>query len=289
MQRSLRGADAGSQRAGTAAGNVNDGFVRGGLIQGAEEALRLGQQIVGVIVVGFDEHVVDAEAIIAQGAEEIGYMLLLKSDALKEIKKRRGVRVRRVVESNLVRLRAFLVTEGLLAEISDPAVQLQVNAIEIVEFRGEGEDFRDERCARLKRLRIGRFVELADIERAGTGFVYFDLDEFRIAALKNFAEGDCRLAAGRCSGVNWKRRKVARCSREKNGNRSGEHESERKMSAWAKHLQFGLRAASGSARAEARRGAGRKDVAAAIRSRTLEAWAWHKATAKASAASGGSG
>ena len=73
----LGGADAGGECAGATAGNIHDAFVRGDLIESREEAPRLGEQIVGVIVVGFDDHIVDAEAIVAQGAQKVGEVLLL--------------------------------------------------------------------------------------------------------------------------------------------------------------------------------------------------------------------
>lgn len=187
---SMSRADAGGEIVSFLAGNINEMFVSGKLIQGGEEFLRLDEQIAIVVLLNLEEHVIDAEAVVAHGAAKIGEIGLLARETFEDIEELLGVAVERVIESDGMRLGAVLILKGLLAEIGDFAVHFQVDSVEIVKFRGQGKDFLDDRGIDLHRLRTGIITELADVVRAGAGFGYLNFDELRIAGFEDFAKGD---------------------------------------------------------------------------------------------------
>jgi len=67
-----------------------------------------------------------------------------------------------------------------------------------MQFRRQGKDFAGERSVDFEGLRIGSFVQLADIKSAAAVLVQLNFDEFWIAGLKDFSVCD-RRAVGRCA------------------------------------------------------------------------------------------
>jgi len=68
-----------------------------------------------------------------------------------------------------------------------------------MQFRRQGKDFAGERSVDFEGLRIGSFVQLADIKSAAAVLVQLNFHEFGIAGLKDFSVCDCGIV-GRCAG-----------------------------------------------------------------------------------------
>lgn len=170
--------------------NVDEMVVRGKLVQGSEEFLGLDEEIAIVVLLNLEEHVIDAEPVVAHGAAKIGEIGLLARETFEDIEKLAGSGILRVVETDGMRHSAELILERLLTEIGNSAVHFQVDALEIAQFGGEGKDFLGDRGIDLHGLRTGIITELADVVRAGAGFVYLDFDELGIARLEDFAKSD---------------------------------------------------------------------------------------------------
>ena len=70
---------------------------------------------------------------------------MLLRQALEDHLQLAGGMIDRVIELRLVDLAAFFVAKGLLAEIGDAPVHIQIGAVEIVQFARELKDFRAHR------------------------------------------------------------------------------------------------------------------------------------------------
>jgi hypothetical protein len=183
-------ADAAGQSAGALPCDLDEFFIRGDLVERGKQAFGLGEQLLGVVGFDLEEHVVDAKAVVMHGADEIGEIGFLARDALENIQELGGGLVERVVKSDFMRLGVLFVAESFLAEGGEAAVNVEVNALEIVEPAGKFEYFLDGGLADFEGLKAGLFVQLADIESARAGVGDLDLDEFGIAGFENFAERD---------------------------------------------------------------------------------------------------
>lgn len=172
------------------AGNVNEMVVGGKLIQGGEELLGFDEEIVVVVLLNLEEHVIDTEPVVAHGAAEIGEIALLTRETFEDIEELAGVRILRVIETDGVGFSAELILESLLSEIGNSAVHFQLDAVEIMKFPSKGKDFLGGGGIELHGLGTGIVTELADVVRAATGFVYLDFDELGIAGFEDFAKGD---------------------------------------------------------------------------------------------------
>ncbi len=141
----VRRADAGGEIAGAGAGDVYEFFVGGELVEGGEQAFGLGEQL--VVVVAFDllHHVVDAEVVVAHGADQVGEVRSLAGEAFEDVDElRRGV-VERVVEIGFVFFGAFFVEQGFRAEVGEAAVDFQIHILKIIQFCCESENALRER------------------------------------------------------------------------------------------------------------------------------------------------
>lgn len=179
------------------AGNFEDFVVTGELVEYGQQALWLGNLFVVEIAFDLQQHVVDAQAIVAHGAGQIGNVRSLPRQAFENVHQLRGRFVERVVEFRFVLSRAIFVLEGFFTQIGEAAVHVQIHALKIVQFGSQGKNPLGERRADFKRLRIGVFIELADVVGARAALVDLDLHEFRIAGLEDFAIGDLGAAGGR--------------------------------------------------------------------------------------------
>src|ERR1700734_2945419 len=137
--------------------------------------------------------------VVAHGAREVGEIGGLAREAFKQIRGLRRGLVERVVERGGVRFAAAGVDESFFAEIGEAAVDVEIDALKIVQIACESKDALRKRGAHLKWLRRGFLVELANVPGAGAGLVDLDLDKFREARLENLAIGDG--GAGRRSGM----------------------------------------------------------------------------------------
>src|SRR5271170_897486 len=113
------GADAARKGAGALAGDVDEVVVGGELVEGGQELLGLGKQLLVVVFLDLGEDVVDAETIVAHGALEIGEVGLLAREALEDAKELRSGLIEGVVERDGVTFGAALIAEGLLPEVRD--------------------------------------------------------------------------------------------------------------------------------------------------------------------------
>src|SRR6185437_2988066 len=257
--RLMGGADAGGKLAGALASDVDDFVVCRGLIEGREQAFRFGDGFVVEVLLDFGKGVIDAEGIVAHGALQIGQVTFLTSDAVEKGEQVFSIGIKRVIECDLVRHGPVVVAKRLLAKIGDALVHVEIQAIEIVELRGEIENFVDQGRIEMNGLRARVLVQLAKIEAARAGMVHFDLGKFRIAGLEYLGVGDLRPGVRRdCASA---------------GRRGGKGEQavnrqkyeERKVA--APHDVIWTRTAAAPVRSRVR-AAG--DVAAAMRSRARD-------------------
>src|SRR5271154_1244426 len=203
--RSLRRTtDTAGKLASAVAGDVNKVLICSHAIEQRQKLPGLGQQVGVEILLNLDDHVVDAKRIVARGAIEVRQIGLLVRDALKNFQELRGIAIQRVIEGDAMGFRAALVIKCFLPEVGDPAVHLQVQAIEIVELSGEIENRLDDRRINLQGSRIGLLVELANVECSGAGVGYFDLHEFGITRFEYLAKGD-GCARGRSASIAGRR------------------------------------------------------------------------------------
>src|SRR6202007_1963906 len=114
--------DAGGEGAGASAGDVYEFFIGGELVESREQAFGLGEQFVVVVTFDLQEDVVDAEVIVAHGANEIRKIGGLAGEAFENIDELRGGVVERVVEIGFVFFRALFVEQGFCAKIGEAAV-----------------------------------------------------------------------------------------------------------------------------------------------------------------------
>ncbi len=94
---------------------------------------------------------------------------------------------------------SLCVLEGLFAEVRYAPVDVQIDALKIMEFRGEIEDTLRERRVDLKSYRVGLFVELANIVGGGAILGHLDLHVFRVAGFEDLAINN-GWAVGRAAG-----------------------------------------------------------------------------------------
>ncbi len=151
---------------------------------------RFGEEAAVEVRFELEETVVDTEAVIFEAAGEQDEVLLLAGEALEDLKQLVGGAVERVVKLGFEFLAALLPTEGLFTQISDFAMDVEVQALKMVEFAGVSEHLNAKRRADGERRTAWVFVELADFVGGGVGvFANGDFDEFRSAGRKNAAKG----------------------------------------------------------------------------------------------------
>ena len=160
------------------------------MIEGGEQAFGLGKEFVVVVAFDLQEDVVDAEMIVAHGADKVGKIGGLAGEAFEDVDELRGAIVERVVEVGFVFFGAFFVEQGFRAEVGEAAVDVQINVLKIIELGGQLEDALRERGAHFEGLRVRVFVQLADVVAARAGLIDFDFDKFGVAGFEDFAEGD---------------------------------------------------------------------------------------------------
>ena len=171
LRQSTRRADTGGEIVSLFAGDIDEMLVRSKLVQGSEEFLGLDEEVAIVVLLNLEENVVDAEPVVAHGAEEIREIGLLTRETFEDIEKLVGSGILRVIETYGMRYGAELILERLLTEIGNSAVHFEIDAVEIVKFGGEGKDLLSDRGIDLHGLRTGIITKLPDVVRAGTGFV----------------------------------------------------------------------------------------------------------------------
>jgi len=163
------------------------------LIESREQAFGFRDQLVIVIDLDGLEDVVHAEVIVTHGAHQIGEIGALAGEALENIDElRRGI-VEGVVEFGFVSFGAGLVSESFFAEIGKTVVNFEIDTLEIVKLGGESENSLRQRRADFERLRVGVFIELAEIGGSYALLIQFDFDKFREAGFENFAVGNRRV------------------------------------------------------------------------------------------------
>ena len=101
-----------------------------------------------------------------------------------------GGGVEGVIEFGFESLLALFPTESLFTEIGDLAVDIQIQALEMMEFGRIAEHFGAKRGAHLKGGAGGLLVELANFVGGGVGvFLHSNFDDLGSAGGKNTAEG----------------------------------------------------------------------------------------------------
>jgi hypothetical protein len=186
----MAGADAGGQGSCALAGDVDICAVGGNTIKGRKQALRLGEQLLIVVHFHLAHGVVDTQTIVTHGTFEVGKIGFLTRETFENVEELGGGVVKRVIELHFVRFAGLLVTESFFAQVGDAAVDVQVQALKIAELRGEVENSLCQRGTDLERSGVGFVIELANVKGSRASLRHFDLDEFRVAGLENFAKGN---------------------------------------------------------------------------------------------------
>jgi len=186
-----RVADAFGQGPGALASDFDEAGIVGDLVEGAEGALRLGKQLAVELGLELEEGVIDAEAVVFHAALEQHQELLLAGEALEDLKELTGGSAEGVIEFCFVGLCVFFPAEGLLSKVGYFAMDVEVLALEMVEFAGQFKHFGAERCAHFELQFFGIFVELADVVSGLVGvFADGDFDELGGAGFEDAAEGE---------------------------------------------------------------------------------------------------
>src|ERR1700719_706430 len=201
-----------------------------------------------------------------------------------------------------MRLCAALPAEHLLAEVGNFAVNIKILSLKVIQLVGERKHFGAQSGAYLKMRGAGVIIELADFVGGIVGVVADgNFDEFRCAGLEDAAKAELSASGCRRSGAgrsrvgrsDGKRTRRPATTRAKSENRQKER-SRRKEFHRVDSMREG--AARVAPRAALAAVDGTRDFARAVdsvgrpkRKRACSACAWQSATAKASAASAGSG
>ena len=190
------------QGTGALAGYFDHAVVGGNLVEEGEEAGGLWEDALGEVGFELEEGVVDAEAVVLNAAlEEVGEFLLARQ-ALANLEKLGGFGVDRVVEGDLTVIGGLFPTKSLFAEVGNFAVNVEIQALEVMELCDQLEDFGAKGLPDLKWRGTGVFVELADFVGGGLGILIdLDLDEFRAAGFEDAAVGEQRRTGWRSEGA----------------------------------------------------------------------------------------
>ena len=89
-------------------------------------------------------------------------------------------------------IRALLIAKCFLAEISDLFLDVEAGDVKVFQIVCQLDYFLAHWSADFKRLRIGVFLQLPNIKCGFAGLSDFDFNEFRCAAVKYPAIGNCR-------------------------------------------------------------------------------------------------
>ena len=136
----MPGTDASGEGAGARAGDVYEFFVGGELVEGGEQAFGFGEQFIVVIAFDLEQDVVDAQVVVAHGADQIGKIGGLAGQAFENVDELRGGIVERVVEIGFVLFGALFVEQGFGAEIGEAAVDFQIYILKIIQLGGQGKN-----------------------------------------------------------------------------------------------------------------------------------------------------
>jgi len=144
----------------------------------------------GEVGLELEEAVVDTEAVVLHAAREKYKVFLLAGEAFEDLEELGGGGVECVIELGFESLLALFPTESLFTEIGDFAVDVQVQALEMMEFGRITEHFGAKRGAHLEGRAGGLLVKLANFVSCGVGvFLDSDFDDLGGASGKNAAEG----------------------------------------------------------------------------------------------------
>src|SRR5882672_480355 len=194
-----RSADAHGEGPRAGSSDVHEVRIGADLVEDGQETLGFGEKSMVHVRLELTQRIVDAEAIVFDAPLEQDEVTLLPGKAFEDLHELVGRGVQRVIESGLVHFRATFVAKRFLAEIGDALLNVEVRNREILQIGGKLENLLAHRCADFKRLRIGIFFQLANLERGFPLFTDLDLDEFGRAAFEYAPVRDGRVAGSRLS------------------------------------------------------------------------------------------
>ena len=176
------------QGTGSLAGDVNHAVVGGDLVEEGEEAGWLGEDPLGEVGFELQESIVDAEAVVLDASLEQFGQFLLPGQSLTDLEKLSGVGIHCVIEGDLVVVPTLFPTEVFFTKVSDLAVNVEVQPLEVMQPGDQLEDLGAKGRSDLKRGGTWIFVELADLVGRIVGVLMdFYLNEFGRAGFENAA------------------------------------------------------------------------------------------------------
>src|SRR5574337_131475 len=208
-------------------------------------------------------------------------MFLLARQALEDLEELGGGGIQSVIEFDLVDFGGLFPAKCLFTKIGDFAMNVEVQPLKVMEVGRQREHFRAQSRAHLEGGSAGVVIELANLVGGRIGIVaHGDFDEFRAAGRKEAAKSE--LCGRGCRDTCSKKEKN-KASGQKRGRAFHRHRVVEMPEGWERvaiRIPPVLLFSPEEVTAE---------TETWKRWRTLSAWRWQRATARASAASAGSG
>lgn len=168
------------------AGDLDEAAVVGDLLEERQGMLGFRQFALVQVTFKLQERVVDPETVVLHAALKKIDEFLLAGQTFANLQKLRGGRVERVIEFDLAGFRPVVPAESFFTQVGNLAMHVQIQALEIVEFRNQLENPAAQRRTHVKGQSAGIFVQLADFIGGDIGiFLDADFDELRGTGFKN--------------------------------------------------------------------------------------------------------
>ncbi len=148
---------------GALAGNFHKAGVGRDLVEDRQQPGRLRQD--ALVKIGFElnQCVIDSQTVVFDAALEKVGEFLLPGNTFANLHKLIGGSIDRVVELGFDGFGAVGPGKGLLAEVGDFAVDIQIESLEVIEFTDELEDFGMKEFADFKRSGARLLLQLPDV------------------------------------------------------------------------------------------------------------------------------